>query len=333
MKFPWLLFLFILTITSITSCFRSYYDRIKVDGSSTLFPLTEAVSEEFRKEHPEIKVTVGVSGTGGGFKKFSRSEISIAAASRPISESEIELCKKNGVEFIEIPVSYDGLVIAVNKGNHFINEITVKELKKIWEPSAQRKIRQWSDIRKEWPSIPIRLFGAGTSSGSFDYFTAAIVGEKKASRGDYSASEDDNLLVQGVMGDKGAMGYFGFAYYSENKNNLKLIPVDDEIDKNGIGPIFPNDSTILNGIYQPLARPEFIYINVKDADNIIVKEYVEFYLKMASTLVKEVGGVPLPAEAYDLGLKRFQKKITGSMFNDKQFVALNIVKLLNKGNE
>lgn len=302
------------------SCFGSYNDRIKIDGSSTLYPLTEAVAEEFRNVYPEIKITVGVSGTGGGLKKFVRGEIDIADASRVLSSTEIELCKQNNVPYIEIPVSNDALVIVVNRSNTFVDYLTVKELKMIWEPSAQMHIKYWDQIRQNWPHIPIQLFGAGTSSGSFDFFTKSIMGEKKASRGDYTASEDDNMLVQGVEGAKGALGYFGLIYYLENKENLKAIPIDDENDTNGIGAILPNENTIKNGYYQPLSRTEYLYINKKSAKKEIVKKFVEYYIASASNLVNEIGGAPLQKEIYSEALKRFEKGIEGSIMKEGELL-------------
>lgn len=307
-------------IASQISCFGTYNDRIRIDGSSTLYPLTEAVAEEFRSVYPEIKITVGVSGTGGGLKKFVRNEIDIADASRVLTKSEIEQCKKNNVPFIEIPVSNDALVIVVNKSNNFVDHLTVKELKKIWEPGAQLKVKYWDQVRSNWPHLPIQLFGAGTSSGSFDFFTKSIMGEKKASRGDYTASEDDNMLVQGVEGAKGALGYFGLIYYLENKDNLKAIPIDDEISDNGIGAIYPNENNIKNGIYQPLSRTEFLYINKKSANKEIVKKFVDYYLVSASKLVDEIGGVPLQKETYLEALKRFDNGIEGSLFEDGELL-------------
>lgn len=302
--------------------------EIKIDGSSTVYPVTEAVAEEFRKAQPEVQITVGVSGTGGGFKKFQRSEIDIADASRPIKDEEAALCKEANIEFIELPVAYDGLAIVINKENTFVDYLTVAELKKMWEPEAQGKIKTWSQIRAGWPNTPLNLYGAGVSSGTYDYFTEAINGKSKASRGDYTASEDDNVLVQGVSADKGALGYFGLAYFEENKDKLKLVPINDEKDENGAGAILPTLETVVNGTYQPLARPEFIYVNAKAAERPEVVAFIEFYLANAPKLVKETGAVPLPQEAYDFALLRFQKKVTGSLFTGKSAVGVNMVELL-----
>lgn len=302
---------------------------VKVDGSSTVYPLSEAVSEEFRYVESEIRVTVGESGTGGGFKKFSRGEIDINDASRPITKEEAASCRRAGVEFIELPVAFDGLVIAVNKANSFVNYLTVAELKKAWEPEAQGKLKTWKQIRPDFPDKPVNLYGAGTASGTYDYFTEAIVGKAKSSRGDYNASEDDNVLVKGVSSDRDALGYFGFAYYQNNKDKLKVVPVDDGNEANGAGPVSPGMETVINGTYQPLARPEFIYVNLKSADKPQVKAFVRFYIRNAAVLSKEIGGIPLPAEVYRLVLERFEKKIPGTVFGDgRKTVGVNMTELL-----
>ena len=303
--------------------------EVKIDGSSTVYPLSEAVAEEFRNAEGGIRVTVGESGTGGGFKKFSRAEIDINDASRPIKEEEIELCKQGKVDFIELPVAYDGLAVVVNKENSFVDYLTVEELKKIWEPEAQGKIKTWNQIRPSFPNQPINLYGAGTASGTYDYFTEAIVGKAKSSRGDYNASEDDNVLVKGVSSDKNALGYFGLAYYTNNADKLKLVPINDGNEANGKGAISPSVQTVTDGTYQPLARPVFIYVSAASADKEDVKAFVKFYLQNAASLSKEIGSVPLPAEAYELGLKRFEAKKTGTVFtNGKKAVGINIADLL-----
>ncbi|MCM8786951.1 MAG: PstS family phosphate ABC transporter substrate-binding protein [Candidatus Omnitrophica bacterium] len=290
---------------------------IKIDGSSTVFPITEAVAEEFQKQYPGIKVMVGISGTGGGFKRFCRAETDISDASRPIKPKEVELCKENNIEYIEVPVAYDGLAVMVNPQNTWVDYLTVKELKKIWEPSSQGVITKWSQIRAGFPDKEIHLFGPGTDSGTFDYFTEAICGKSGASRGDYTASEDDNILVEGIASDPFALGYFGLAYYEQNKDKLKIVPIDDEDDTNGKGAIAPSLETVMDSTYQPLSRPIFIYISTKAAKKDEVKKFVEFYLKEAKKLVVEVGYIPLPDEAYKAALERFQKGITGSVFGGK----------------
>lgn len=304
--------------------------EIRIDGSSTVFPLSEAVAEEFRAAEPEIRVTVGESGTGGGFKKFSRNEIDINDASRPISAEEIELCKAGGVDFIEIPVAYDGLAVVVSKENTFVDYLTVEELKKIWEPAAQGKIKTWNQVRPSFPNQPINLYGAGTASGTYDYFTEAIVGKAKASRGDYNASEDDNVLVKGVSTDKNGLAYFGLAYYENNADKLKLVPIDDKDDSNGKGGILPSQETVSNGTYQPLSRPEFIYVNAKSADRPEVKAFIKFYIENSAALAKEIGYVPLPAEVYPLIQKRMDNKVTGTVFGKgRKTIGVNMADLLS----
>jgi phosphate transport system substrate-binding protein len=319
--------LLLVFVISLFSCFKQYKGRISIDGSSSVYPITEAVAEEFRNQHKDIRITVGVSGTGGGFKKFARGEIDISNASRPIRESEIKACKENNIEFIEIPVAYDGLAVVVSPANDFVDHLTVAELKKMWEPAAQQTITSWNQIRSSFPDVPLRLYGAGTSSGTYDYFTEAIVGKAKSSRGDYTASEDDNVLVQGVSTDKGALGFFGLAYYEENKNKLKLVGIDAG---EGKGPVYPTDSTVREGVYAPLSRPEFIYINAGSANSQVVQEFVRFYMQHAAALVKEVGYVPLPAEAYSLSYQRFLNKNLGSMFTNRSTVGADLVKLMKE---
>lgn len=291
---------------------------VRVDGSSTVEPISSAVAEEFGKANPGMRPpTVGLSGTGGGFKKFYASEIDITGASRPISPEEDAECKKNGIEYIELPVAYDALAVVVNPKNTWVDHLTVAELKKIWEPGAEGKITDWSQVRAGFPNKPLKLFGAGTDSGTFDYFTKAIVGEEKASRGDYTPSEDDNLLVQGVAGDEGGLGYFGLAYYEQNKDRLKLVPIEDENPNNGAGPISPSAETVHNGTYQPLARPLFIYVNKKALERENVKKFVQFYLENAASLAPRVGYIALPQNVMDLVKERLEKGITGSVFGGK----------------
>ncbi len=302
---------------------------IQIDGSSTVYPITEAIAEEYRTESPGIKITVGVSGTGGGFKKFTRGDIDINDASRSISAGELEQATQNKIDFIELPVAYDGLAIVVNPENNWAKDITVAELKKLWEPEAQNKIKRWNQIRPEWPNEEIHLFGAGVESGTYDYFTEAIVGKAHSSRGDYTASEDDNVLVQGISTDKNALGFFGVAYYNENKAKLKLLPVDDENDANGKGAISPTDETIQNGTYQPLSRPIFIYVNAKAAERAEVSDFINFYLETVGQIAKEVGYVALPNDVYELVKKRFNNKKTGSAFLNKSHVNVNLKEMLS----
>lgn len=266
---------------------------IKVDGSSTVFPVTEAVAEEFRVVNPDVKVTIGVSGTGGGFKKFSRGETNISNASRPIKDKEIAACKENNISYIELEVAYDGLAVVVNPENNWVDSFTVEELKKIWEPSAQGTIMKWNQIRPEWPNEEIHLFGPGVASGTYDYFTEAIVGKSGSSRGDFTASEDDHVLVQGIKGDKFSLGFFGLAYYSENKDDLSLIGVH-----NGTEVVKPSLETVKNGAYSPLSRPLFIYVNSTSVHSPEVVEFVNFYIDNAGELSKDVGYIPLPDDIY-----------------------------------
>jgi phosphate transport system substrate-binding protein len=287
---------------------------ITADGSSTVAPVTEAVAEEFQRANPGTRVTVGTSGTGGGFQKFCRDETDISDASRPITPSEAEACAKTGVTYIEIPVAYDGLAVVVNPKNTWAASITVAELKKLWEPAAQGKITRWNQIRAGWPDREIHLFGAGVDSGTFDYFTEAIVGKTKASRGDYTSSEDDNVIVQGVGGDENALGYFGFAYYEQNHDKLKLVAVDDGDDTNGAGPIAPSPESVKNGTYRPLSRPIFIYAKVKALERAEVKSFVDFYLNQGIPLIREVGYIPLTDNEYTMVRKRFSARTVGSMF-------------------
>lgn len=272
---------------------------INIDGSSTVYPITEAVAEEFKKVYPDVKVAVALSGTGGGFKKFVRGETDINDASRPITHFEDSIAKANGIEYIELEVAYDGLAVVINPQNTWCKDITVAELKKIWEPAAQGKITHWNQVRSEWPNEPLHLYGAGVESGTYDYFTEVVVGKAHSSRGDYTSSEDDNVLVQGVSSDKNALGFFGFAYYEENKDKIKLVAVD-----NGQGPVLPSIETVKNKTYAPLSRPLYIYINNKAAERKEVQEFINFYLNKMNTLVSEVGYIPLS----DDELKAVQSK-------------------------
>ncbi|MDP3313166.1 PstS family phosphate ABC transporter substrate-binding protein [Lutibacter sp.] len=280
---------------------------ISIDGSSTVFPITEAVAEEFRNVQPNVKVTIGVSGTGGGFQKFSRGETNLSNASRPIKDKEIAACKENNINYLELEVAYDGLAVLVNPKNTWVDSFTVEELKKIWEPAAQGKIMKWNQIRPEWPNEEIHLFGPGVASGTFDYFTEAIVGKSGSSRGDFTASEDDHVLVQGIAGDKFSLGFFGLAYYTENKDKLTLIGVH-----NGETVVKPTLETVRNGTYSPLSRPLFIYVNSTSVKSPEVIEFVNFYIDNAGKLSKDVGYIPLPAELY-----------TKQKENLKAFVAKN----------
>jgi phosphate transport system substrate-binding protein len=270
-----------------------------------------------------VKVTVGISGTGGGFKKFSRGETDISDASRPIVKKEMDACKEAGIEYIELPVAYDGLAVMVNPKNNWVTSMNVAELKKIWEPAAEGKITKWNQVNPAWPDVPLKLYGPGVDSGTFDYFTEAIVGKSRASRGDFTASEDDNVLVQGIASDRGGLGFFGYAYYAENPDKLKLVAIDG-----GKGPISPSAKTVMDGTYSPLSRPIFIYVNKKSAERPELKEFVEFYLKHAPTLVKQVKYIPLPDRAYKLAEERFARKVTGTVFGGEAKIGMKIEDLL-----
>lgn len=314
------------------SSFSHAASLIKIDGSSTVYPITEAVSEEFQKvERGKTRVTVGISGTGGGFKKLCNGETDISNASRPIKPSEVELCRKKGIEYIELPVAYDGIAIIVNPKNNWVGSIHVKELKKLWEPAAQGKITKWSQIRSNWPDKEIHLFGAGVDSGTYDYFTEAVVGKEHSSRGDFTSSEDDNVLVQGIATDVYALGFFGVAYYENNRDQLKLVAVDDGNDANGKGQVLPTYGNVMKGTYQPLSRPLFIYVSKKSSERAEVQRFIEFYLRNAGELSKEVGYIALPDSAYDLAFKRFGKGTAGSVFGGHgSQVGVKIEDLLQK---
>jgi phosphate transport system substrate-binding protein len=305
---------------------RARAQVIKIDGSSTVFPITEAVAEEFQKaKKGTIKVTVGIAGTGGGFKKFCRGETDISDASRPILKQEMEACKGAGVQYIELPVAYDALTVMVNPKNDWVKSLAIADLKKMWEPAAQGKVTNWNQVRSEWPNAPLKLFGPGADSGTFDYFTEAIVGKAKSSRGDFTASEDDNVLVQGIANDRNALGYFGFAYYIENQKKLKAAAIDA-----GKGPVLPSAKTVEDGTYQPLARPIFIYVSKKSLDKPEVKEFVEFYLKNGPALIKQVKYVALPPSAYTMGLDHVKKGKIGTVFGGEAEVGVKIDDLLKR---
>lgn len=309
-----------LSVITVAACGGSSNTKtaavIALDGSSTVFPISEAMAEEFQLQNAGMPVTVGVSGTGGGFKKFCRAETVISNASRPISATEIAECTKTGIQFIEIPVAYDGMAVVVNPKNTWANDITVAELKKLWEPAAQGKVMKWNQVRASWPDRDIRLYGAGADSGTFDYFTEVINGKAKASRGDFTPSEDDNVLVQGVAGDELALGFMGLAYYQENKDKLKLLGVDDGDATNGTGAITPSFDTVRGGTYRPLSRPMFIYVSTKALnERPEVKAFVDFYLANTAKLTQEVGFVALADAEVALVNARYAARTTGTMFD------------------
>ena len=284
--------------------------RISVDGSSTVFPISEAVAEEFLKGNRKVRVTVGLSGTGGGFEKFCSGETDVTDASRPIKPKEIDACATAGIEFIELPVAYDGLSVVVNPNNDWATCITTAELQLLWQPEARDTITRWNQIRPEWPDEKITLYGPGTDSGTFDYFTEVINGEAQASRSDFVASEDDNVLVQGVAGDKNALGYFGLAYLEENLNKIKGVAVDG-----GSGCVSPSAATVEDGTYAPLSRPLFIYVRRDSAEKTQVKAFIDFYIEHAAELSGDVGYVRFPPSTYDLIRNRWETLETGSVFS------------------
>jgi phosphate transport system substrate-binding protein len=300
---------------------------VKIDGSSTVFPVTEAVAEDFQKAKKQsVKVTVGISGTGGGFKKFCRGETDLSNASRPILKAEMADCAKAGIEYIELPVAFDALTVVVNPKNTFIKQLTVAEMKKMWEPAAQGKVTRWNQVNPAWPDQPMKLFGPGADSGTFDYFTEAVVGKSKSSRGDFTASEDDNVLVQGVSRDVNSLGYFGFAYFVENKDKLKAVPIVNEKGQ----PVAPSMEAVEKGTYTPLARPIFVYVSTKSLARPEVREFVQYYMTNGAKLAREVKYVPLPAKAYSLAWEHVQKGKKGTVFGGVAEVGVTIDELLKR---
>src|SRR4051812_19348035 len=298
---------------------------IKLDGSSTVFPIAEAVAEEFQiSKHGKVRVTVGIAGTGGGFKRFCRGETDISDASRPILKEEMETCRAAGIKYLELPIAFDALTVVVNPQNTWVKSLTVADMKKMWEPPAQGRVKTWNQIRSEWPNQPLMLFGPGADSGTFDYFTEAVNGKAKASRGDYTASEDDNVLVQGVENNKNALGYFGYAYYIGHKDRLKAVPI---VNPKGQA-VSPSLEAVVDGTYAPMSRPLFIYVRDTAAARAEVQEFVSFYLGEGSKLVKEVGYVPLPAQAYKQALEHFTNKKMGTVFGGTPEVGVTIESLL-----
>ena len=300
---------------------------IKIDGSSTVFPIAEAVAEEFQiSKRGKMRVTVGIAGTGGGFKRFCRGETDISNASRPILKQEMEACKAAGIRYMELPVAFDALTVAVNPKNTWVKTLTTADLKKMWEPGAQGRVTKWNQVRSDWPSEPLMLFGPGADSGTFDYFTEAVNGKSKASRGDYTASEDDNVLVQGVENNKTAIGYFGYAYYIAHKDKMRAIPIVNAKGK----AVSPSIEAVNDGSYEPLSRPLFIYVREASAKRPEVKEFIQFYLTEGAELAKEVGYVPLPPQAYKLALEHFNNGKMGTVFGGVPEVGVTIDSLLSR---
>jgi phosphate transport system substrate-binding protein len=299
---------------------------VKIDGSSTVYPITEAVAEEFQKAKKNaIKVTVGISGTGGGFKKFCRGETDISDASRPIVKKEMEACAAAGIKYVELPVAFDALTVVLHPSNTFAANLKPEQLKAMWEPAAQGKITNWKQVDPSFPDLPLKLYGPGADSGTFEYFTEAITGKAKSSRGDYTASEDDNVLVQGVSRDKGGVGYFGFAYYIENKGKLKAASI-----WNGKKFVAPSAAVVEDGSYQPLARPIFIYVNAKSLEKPEVKEFVHFYMKHGAKLTQEVKYVQLPAKIYEINSEHVNKMKLGTVFGGVPEVGVKIEELVKR---
>jgi len=300
---------------------------IKIDGSSTVFPIAEAVAEEFQiSQRGKVRVTVGIAGTGGGFKRFCRGETDISNASRPILKEEMETCRAAGIKYMELPVAFDALTVVVNPQNTWVKSLTVADLKKMWEPAAQGRVTKWNQVRPEWPAQPLMLFGPGADSGTFDYFTEAVNGKAKASRGDFTASEDDNVLVQGVENNKNALGYFGFAYYIAHKDKMRAVEIDNGKGKT----VAPSLEAVIDGSYQPLSRPLFIYVRDTAAQRPEVKAFIDFYLTDGAKLAKEVGYVPLPAAAYKTAQKHFAENKLGTVFGGVPEVGVTIESLLQR---
>lgn len=301
---------------------------LKVDGSSTVYPITEAVAEDYKDTNPNLQITIGIAGTGGGMKKFTAGEIDICDASRPMRKSEADICLEKNIKFVELPIAYDGLAVTVNPKNTWADTLTVAELKAIWESAAQGKINNWNQVRKGFPDKPLKLFGPGTDSGTFDYFTEAVIGKAGDSRGDYTASEDDNVLVQGISSDEGGLGYFGLAYFEENSGKLKLVAIDDENDANGAGAVYPSIETVQNGTYAPLSRVLLIYATSNAEGKKEVKDFLTYYIANVPALCKEVGYIPLQQELYPLVAQRLQNDITGSIYKNGEEVGTDLETLL-----
>jgi phosphate transport system substrate-binding protein len=324
------------SLLSILLCVAAVHAKaqsvIKVDGSSTVFPITEAMAEEFQAaQKNKVRVTVGISGTGGGFKKFCRGETDVQDASRPIQTSEMEICKAAGIRYIELPIAYDATVVVVNPKNTWLNDVKVEDLKTMWAPEAQGKITKWKQVNPAWPDESIKLFGAGSDSGTFDYFTEAIVGKAKSSRGDYTASEDDNTLVTGVSNDKFALGYIPLAYYVENKTKLKAVGIigGDKSPAKGKA-VLPSKETVENGTYFPLSRPVFIYLNEAALKRPEVMDFAKFYINNSARLVPQVKYIALPKKAYEVGLEHLSKKKLGTVFAGHSDIGLKVEELMKK---
>lgn len=309
-----------LAITAVSQA-----QTVKVDGSSTVYPITEGIAEDFQK-HTKIKATVGISGTGGGFKKFCRGEIDVQNASRPILQKEMEDCARAGIAYIELPVAFDALTVVVSPRNDFVRELTVDQLRRMWEPAAQGRVTNWNQINPAFPNRPLKLFGAGSDSGTFDYFTEAVVGKAKSSRGDYTASEDDNVLVTGVANEIGGIAYFGYAYYAENTKRLRPVSI---VNRDGRA-IVPSEQSVMDGSYNPLSRPIMIYVSAKSLDRPEVRKFVEFYMTHAAKISKEVKYVPLPDRVYANNLRIIADRRVGTIFGGHNEVGMTVDDLVNR---
>ena len=304
---------------------HAFAETVSIDGSSTVFPITEAVAEEFQAVNKDVHVTVGISGTGGGFKKFCRGETDVQDASRPIQEAEIKACQAAGIRYLELPIAYDAIALVVNPQNKAVNEITIEELKKMWEPEAKGKITKWNQVNKAWPAEEFKLYGAGSDSGTFDYFTEAVVGKAKSSRGDYNASEDDNTLVMGIAREKNAFGYIPLHYYVENQKNLKALAVNYKGKSQK-----PDIEAVKSGKYTPFSRPLFIYVSEKSLAKKHVEKFVDYYLKNAVQMAEEVKYIALPKVAMDMTQEHFQSKKWGTVFKGHSEVGMKVEDLLKK---
>jgi phosphate transport system substrate-binding protein len=315
----------LLALFALAYAFSAQAQTVKVDGSSTVFPITEGIAEEFQiANRGKIRVTVGLSGTGGGFKKFCAEETDINDASRPITQSEIDLCAAKGIKYYELPIAFDALTVVINPKNTFVKQLTTADLKKMWEPAAQGSVFKWNQVNSAFPETNLKLFGPGTDSGTFDYFTEAVNGKAKSSRGDFNASEDDNVLVRGVESETGALAYFGFAYY--DPKFMKAVPI---VNKDGKA-VLPSKETVLDGSYNPLSRPLFIYVNAKSLEKPEVKAFVDFYMAKATQIASEVKYIPLPAAVYKKNNEHIAAKRVGTIFGGKNEVGLTIEQLTSK---
>jgi phosphate transport system substrate-binding protein len=301
---------------------------VRIDGSSTVYPITEAVAEEFQNKNQDLRVTVGVSETAVGFERFCQGEIDIADASRPIAVAEIDRCAKAGVTFLELPIAYDGIVVVVPPKNTWADQITVAELKTLWAPEAQGTIVRWSQLRAGWPDREIHLYGPGPASGTFDHFTTAVVGQRGASRSDYTSSEDDSALVDGVASDEGALGFVGYEYFDQNRRRLKALSVDDGRDDNGKGPVAPSPETVRSGTYQPLSRPLFIYVSQKAMERPEARAFVDYYLKEGPWLIDQGGAIQLGDKGYELVRRRLAGGVAGSLFSGQLKAGMTLEQLL-----